>query len=107
MSAHPRVKNSLIQFLAALIVGSNSRLPPAATTVNFRAGVWQFGRPRGASDRAHPPRGSPLIRAEALAARATAWMTSNRLNGPQGGVNAWRPSSQATGLFQWPRSAIA
>jgi hypothetical protein len=25
MSAHPRVKNSLIQFLAALIVGSNSR----------------------------------------------------------------------------------
>src|SRR5215471_1262905 len=39
-------------------------------TVNFRAGVWQFGRPRGASDSA-PPRGSPLMGAETLAPCAT------------------------------------
>src|SRR6516162_2024575 len=40
----------------------------AAATVNSRAGVRQFGHPRGASDRADPPRGSPLMRAETLAA---------------------------------------
>src|SRR5262249_55280458 len=46
------------------------RSPPAAT-VNSRAGVRQFGRPRGASHRGDPPRGLPLMRAEALAPCAT------------------------------------